>query len=387
MSLARVERSVRVRRVQAWLFRAPVTRPMVTSFARLGERTVLLVRLTDTEGHTGWGEAYCNFPPHGGEHRMALLESLFVPGLLARPVESPEAAFDAHTRATAVLALQTGETGPIAQCIAAVDIALWDLVARRAGMPLALLLAPTAANHVRAYATGLSPQGLQDALLAEAARGHAAFKLKAGFGRDVDLRAMQVARETVGDSLVAVDANQAWTLPQAIEMAEALAPDAPLWLEEPLPADAPPAAWKALQEACGIDLAAGENLYSQQAFEQMIDAGHVHYVQPDPVKWGGITGVSRVARRARDAGRVFCPHYIGSGLGWMACLHLVSAWGVPGSLVEVDPNENPLRAPLAQPLPVLSRGAFRLPPGAGLGAVPDLAAVSRYQVAAFDVGG
>ncbi len=380
---AGIDGSVRVRQVDAWLLRAPVVRPMVTSFARLAERTVLLLRLTDADGCNGWGEAYCNFPPHGGEHRLALLRTLFVPPLLEQPVESPEAAFDRLTRRTAVLAHQTGELGPIAQCIAAIDIALWDLVARRAGRPLSSLLAPAPAGRVRAYATGLSPEGLQEALRAEQALGHQAFKLKAGFGRSTDLRAMQVARETVGDALVAVDANQAWTLGQAIEMAEALAPEAPLWLEEPLRADAPASAWKALRESSGIDLAAGENLYTEQAFRELVEHGHVRYIQPDPVKWGGITGVSRIARLARDAGQVFCPHYIGSGLGWMACLHLVAAWGVAGSLVEVDPNENPLRLPLAQPFPALARGGYAVPQGAGLGAEPDLAAVAAYDVARF----
>jgi len=359
---------------------------MVTSFARLGERTVLLVRLTDTRGAVGWGEAYCNFPPHGGEHRMALLQSIFAPRLLARHVESPQAAFDDLTRKTAVLALQTGEPGPIAQCIAALDIALWDLVARRARLPLAALLSPSPSARVNGYATGLSPEGLAGSLEAEAARGHRVFKLKAGFGRETDLKAMQVARETVGDALVAVDANQAWTLPEAIEMADALAADAPLWLEEPLRADAPAAAWKALREASAIDLAAGENLYTEQAFTELIEAGHVRYIQPDPVKWGGITGVSRVARRVREAGLVFCPHYIGSGLGWTACLHLVAAFGGPGSLVEADPNENPLREPLAQPFPVLGQGAYLVPQAPGLGVTPDVAAVAQHVVGRFSMG-
>jgi L-alanine-DL-glutamate epimerase-like enolase superfamily enzyme len=374
---------VRVLQLDAWLLRAPVARPMVTSFARLGERSVLLLRVTGVDGAFGWGEAYCNFPPHGGEHRMALLQAVFAPLLLGREFASPAAAFDALTRKTAVLALQTGEPGPMAQCIAALDIALWDLVSRRAGLPLAALLSEAPRASVAAYATGLSPDGLQATLAAEAARGHRAFKLKMGFDRWVDLQAMRTARELLGDALVAVDANQAWSLPVAIEMAEALAADAPLWLEEPLPADAPAAAWKALAEACAIDLACGENLYSEQAFLDVIGAGHVRYLQPDPIKWGGITGVSRIASRAQQAGMVFCPHFIGSGLGFAACMHLVAALGGDGSMVEVDPNENPLREPLGQPCPPLVHGRYRVPAGAGLGVEPDLAAVRAHLVQHF----
>ena len=236
------------------------------------------------------------------------------------------------------------------------------------------LLSPGPAVRVAAYATGLSPERLGDALRREKASGHRAFKLKLGFGEATDLSSMRLARETVGRLPVAVDANQAWDLPQAMRMAQHLGEFEPLWLEEPIAADAPEIDWRRLRQATAIPLAAGENLYTAQALQELIDAGHVQYVQPDPVKWGGITGVRRIALKTAAAGRVFCPHFIGSGLGAAACRHLVAAVGSAQSLVEVDPNENPLRDPLALPVAELREGGYAMPDAPGLGVKPDLAA-------------
>ena len=372
--------------VTALLLRAAVVRPMVTSFATLRERTVLLVRIEDRDGACGWGEAYCNFPVHGGEHRLALLREMFAPRLLDRRPGAVADCFDEWTRETAVLALQTGEPGPIAQCIAALDMALWDLAGRRCGLPLAHLLAESRAPSVAAYATGLDPQGLPGSLLAQQALGHTAFKLKLGFGPARDAESVATARAVAPDAWLALDSNQAWDVDEARRMAHALERHDPVWLEEPLRADAPLDDWRRLAADSPIALAAGENQFTEAALCRMVDSGLFRFIQPDPVKWGGITGTARVAARARDAGVVFCPHYIGSGLGWAACLHLVAALGGAGSLVEVDPNENPLREMLAQPYPPLRAGGYAVPDGPGLGVAPDLRAAAPYLVDSFVLG-
>lgn len=381
-TLHAADESVEIARVDVYLFRARVERPMVTAFATLSERSALLVRVTSAEGDIGWGEAYCNFPHNGGEHRLRLLEGLFAPMLVGRRIAAPQDTFDELTSATATLALQTGESGPIAQCIASIDIALWDLVARRAAIPLGCLLAQTPAQQVNAYATGLSPDGLPAALAAERGKGHTAFKLKLGFGAQTDIRTVQTARNILGPAApMAVDPNQAWTLDEGIRMAEQLAPFGPLWLEEPIAADSALEEWRALCERTTIPLAAGENLYTQKAFDGLIESGLFDVLQPDPIKWGGVTGVSRVARAARAAGLAFCPHFIGTNLGAAACIHLVAALGTAGSLVEVDPNENPLRQALGQPYPRLQMGHYTVPSAPGLGVTPDLELASKFLIA------
>ena len=116
---------VRLRRVQAQVYRYPVDTPVRTSFGIMRDRPALFVRIEDEDGFTGWGEVWCNFPACGAEHRARLLDSVFAPMLEARTFAVPIEVFDDLTRRTAVLAIQAGEPGPLNQCIAGIDIALW----------------------------------------------------------------------------------------------------------------------------------------------------------------------------------------------------------------------------------------------------------------------
>ncbi|MFX5634197.1 hypothetical protein ABTE18_20235, partial [Acinetobacter baumannii] len=85
-----------------------------------------------------------NFPAVGAEHRARLVASILEPLLIARDFTGPEEAFTTLSNATAVLALQSAEPGPFAQAIAGIDIALWDLAARKAGQPLWRFINPAA---------------------------------------------------------------------------------------------------------------------------------------------------------------------------------------------------------------------------------------------------
>jgi len=172
-----------------------------------------------------------------------------------------------------------------------------------------------------------------------------------------------------------VDANQAWDLDTALAMAERLAVEAPVWLEEPLRADRPIAEWQRLAQASPVPLAAGENAIGTDAFAAIVKSGAIAVVQPDLAKWGGISGVLRVIDGIADAGLRYCPHYLGAGIGLLASAHLLAARGRPDGLLEVDSNENPLRSALCPPLARVEAGAIRLDSTPGLGVEPDLAAL------------
>src|SRR5580765_1100132 len=152
-----------IARVEAHVLRWPVRVPVRTSFGVMHDRPAVLVRVEDAEGAHGWGEAWCNFPSCGAEHRARLIETLLAPLVVGRSFRSPRAAFDELSARTAVLAIQSGEPGPIAQAIAGIDIALHDLAARRAGLPLWRHLrddagAPSAKAGVPVYASGINPE-------------------------------------------------------------------------------------------------------------------------------------------------------------------------------------------------------------------------------------
>jgi len=365
------------------VLRWPVRVPVQTSFGTMHDRPAVLVRIEDAEGAHGWGEAWCNFPACGAEHRARLIETVLAPLVVGRSFASPHAAFAEMTRQTAVLALQSGEPGPLAQAIAGVDIALHDLAARRAGMPLWRHLAGNAApdgsaalRTVAVYASGINPERPGDTVAALRRAGHTAFKLKVGFGAARDCANLAEVRAAAGaGASVMVDANQAWTLDDATAMAARLAEDGPAWLEEPLRADRPWPEWQHLAKASPIPLAAGENVIGDAAFDALIASGAIAVVQPDVAKWGGVSGLLGVAERVAAAGLRWCPHYLGAGIGLLASAHVLAARGGDAGWLEVDANENPLRTQLCAPLAHIDQGRMTLPAGAGLGAEPDLAAL------------
>ena len=369
--------ALRPRTLRALLFRCPIDTPVVTSFGVMRERPMLLVRIEDADGAVGWGEIWCNFPAVGAEHRARLVETLFAPLLENQIFDSPVEAFERLTAKTAVLALQSGEPGPLAQAIAGIDIALWDLAARRAGKPLWRLLGG-ASSQVRVYASGLNPDAPDELAAARQREGHRAFKLKVGFGAARDLGNLRALRQVLGDDVqLMVDANQAWPLDEARDMSRQMAAFGLRWLEEPLRADRPWSEWRALAAEAPMPLAAGENLAGEPAFDAAIASAALRVVQPDIGKWGGFSGGLPVARKILAAGLRYCPHWLGGGIGLLASAHLLAAAGGDGML-EVDANHNPLRALTCGPLSSVAEGMAKLPEEPGLGTPPDPRALGEF---------
>jgi len=368
--------------IEARVFRLPIANPVRTSFGVMHSRPAVLVRAVDARGREGWGEIWCNFPSVGAEHRARLVRETVAPLLVGRSFAAPDEIWRSASQALSVLAIQSGEPGPIAQCLAGVDMALWDLAARARNEPLYRYLGTTKiVARLPVYASGLNPDRPEKLATAKAREGHRAFKLKIGFGRDIDLNNLTSLRAALGeDATLMVDANQAWDLETAKAMSKAIAQFRPAWLEEPLRADAPAEHWRELARASPIPLAAGENMRGDE-FEAAVDSGWVKVLQPDLGKWGGFTGCLQVGRHALAAGVRLCPHWLGGGIGLIASFHLLAAVGGDG-LVEVDANPNALRELMAAPFPALADGQMELPQGPGLGVAPDLAALREFEVAA-----
>ena len=358
-------------KVEIKVYRAPIVQPVRTAFGIMSNRPAVIVEAVDQDGTVGYGEIWSNFPQCGAEHRARLALDMAVPLIIIKSWPSPEAVFDFLSAKLHILALQTGEPGPIAQVIAGIDTALWDLAARREDVPLWQLLEAKGHGRVPTYASGINPDGTLDQAKAAAAKGYRAFKLKIGFGQERDLSNLQSLRDHLGsDVQIMVDANQAFNLNEAIEMSALMAPYHPLWLEEPLPADSPIDDWKRLAETSSIPLAGGENLRGDCAFDDVIEAGIFAVIQPDLAKWGGISKGYQLAKRIHQGGARYCPHYLGGGIGLLASAHLLAAAGGDG-LLEIDCNLNPLREGLAKPYPPLIDGDLQLSDAPGLGVAPD----------------
>lgn len=373
-----------IARVECWVFRAPIEVPVATSFGQLDNRPAVFLRVSAADGAWGWGEVFCNFPQVGAEHRARLVDSMFAPLLVGSPSDDPAALSASLAVRTRRVAIQCGEPGPFAQVIGAVDQALWDMAARRAGVPLWKLLSSDAVgtgtphNRVCVYASGLGPEQVAQTALAKRAEGYAAFKFKVGFGPEKDRANFAAIRTGLGDdATVMVDANQAWEPETAAARIVELAPFEPTWVEEPMTADVPVAQWQTLARDCGMPLAAGENLRGMNVFREALEAGFLAFVQPDVAKWGGISGCRDVALLGQRHGAVFCPHWLGGGIGLAASLHLRAALG-PQGYAEVDANPNPLREEVFMPAP--RDGWVTLGDAPGRGVEPDLARLAHLRI-------
>jgi D-galactarolactone cycloisomerase len=370
---------ISLKKVVASVYRLPIEEPVQTSFGIMYDRPAVLIRIEDSDGVVAWGEVWCNFPTVGAEHRARLFNSVIAPILLEQSWESPSIAFNTLTSRLHILGIQCGEPGTIAQVIAGADIALWDLVGKKAAQPLWKLFGGS--SKISTYASGLSPTNPEKLAQQKWDEGFRAFKLKVGFGKERDFHNLESLRNQFGDQIkIMVDANQAWLPDNAVENINSLSALNPYWIEEPLPADSPIAIWKTLAEKIApIQLAAGENMRGTTEFNHAIDSDVFGVIQPDLGKWGGFSACIDIGHATLRRDKLFCPHWLGGGVGLLASMHLKAAVGGSG-FVEVDSNPNLLRELLAIPFPTLLNGDVILSDEPGLGIEPDLVNLQSFLV-------
>ena len=157
-----------IARLDCWVLRAPIAIPVANAFGAMTNRPAVFLRIEASDGAYGWGEVFANFPQVGAEHRARLVASIFAP-LLRGALDDPPAARTLLEARTRRMAIQCGEPGPFAQIIGATDQALWDLTARRAGVPLWKLLG--GGPRVRVYASGIGPDDVVATAMGKHAEG------------------------------------------------------------------------------------------------------------------------------------------------------------------------------------------------------------------------
>lgn len=367
---------VPVASVRCRVFRAPTSDGVAMSFAPLTHRVMVVVLVELADGRTGRGESWANYPSWAWCERVATVREGLAPLLRGRVLTTPVEVHDELVAVLGPLGRQWGAPGPVHQAVSAIDTALWDLAATAADLPLAGLLTQEPAVTLPAYGSSLGPTGVEDTARACRDRGLRAVKVKVGFGLDRDHENLQVARGVLGpDVTLFADANQAWTLDEALAAVPVLHEAGVAWLEEPLAGDDAQTLAR-LRRDGGIALATGENRYGAGAFDELVAHDAVDILQPDLSKVGGPTDYLRIAATAAGRDVVVNPHLYGGAIATLATLQVAAA--VPATtLVEWDVRDNPLRAPVDHLLG--PDGAITVPHGTGLGLDLDLAPLAHLE--------
>jgi L-alanine-DL-glutamate epimerase-like enolase superfamily enzyme len=344
-----------------------LVRPFETSYGTLEVREILVIALTDADGVTGYGEA-APLEAYDGvslervrvalERCREVLEA--TPRLPHTPAPCPEPALRE-------LLERCGRTARLPQALAAVDLALWDILARRSGQPLYRLLdgQQQASPRVAVNATVTALDRAQAAAQAAQAahEGYPCVKIKVGVGDDAGRVA--AVRAAAGPQIaLRLDANGAWRVPEAIAAIAALAPAGLELVEEPVHGAA---AMREVREHVEVRVAIDETATEPGA----IEAGAADAVRLKLSSCGGVTGLLGYAARARAAG---CELYLGSALdgplGVAAALHCAAALGARGPMPPCGLATLQLLEGMDEVLPV-RQGSIVVPEAPGLG-VPQL---------------
>jgi len=321
---------------------------------------MLLVRVETDAGITGWGEAFGHRIFHA---TRAAIDTVLGPLCVGRDPADIAALTDDLQRVLHGL----GRNGPTLYALSGIDIALWDIAGKVAGLPLYRLLGGSPRADLPAYAS-LLRYGTAAAVAhyTEQAlgRGYRHVKL-----HEITVPEVRAAREVAGPEVpIMLDTNCPWTVAEAVAMARRLAPLDLHWLEEPVWPPENLAGLAEVRARGGLPTAAGENYGTVWEFRRAFEAGALTYAQPSVTKIGGVTELRRVMTVAEAYGVDVVPHSAYFGPGLLASIHCIAA--MPrASLVErfyCDFADNPLGEAIHP-----RQGRIAVPQGPGLGVDPD----------------
>lgn len=327
---------------------------------------VALLRLETDDGLVGWGDGFC----YAGLNTMVnAIEEMVLPHVLHQRVKSP-AKFNAALQQKLHL---HGRYGLTQFALSAVDIALWDLEAKRQNKSLATLLGGQQ-TQLPAYASLVrygDPELVKKYTAQAVEEGYRTIKL-----HEITADSIRADRDAApGPIKLITDVNCNWDDQTAAELMPLMKELDLYWVEEPLYPPDSEQRLHGLQSEHGVSIASGENACTSVEFARFID--QIDFVQPSVTKVGGITEFLKVCDLARERNRLVMPHSPYFGPGYHATLQLMAA-REECELFEyffIKPE-----AFLDPSIPLPLEGLVAVPDKPGIGFEPDNEVISRYTV-------
>ncbi len=361
------------------------------------KRTTHLVEIVTDAGLTGWGE--CFGPGNVALANKAIVEQVIGPIILGRDPLDREVIWHQVYN----LLRDHGQKGMPIQALSGVDIALWDLGGKIAGLPLVKLIGGQHRDRVAVYGYGMMLK--REDTAAHVARfeeeaaairdaGFVGAKMKVGLGAADDIRLAEAVRLGVGDDFpFMVDANHCYTVSDAMRVGRALDELDAYWFEEPVaPEDHD--GYRELRSQLKTNISGGEAEFTRWGWRHLLEGRCLDIAQPEVCAVGGISEYLKVLTLAHTHFTPVVNHVWGSAKAKAANLHLLAAMPpLPGGLhprepmLEFDTTHNLFHDQLlTDPLDIQGQvrrtgGFAEVPSGSGLGVEPDRAFIDRYRVA------
>jgi galactonate dehydratase len=313
----------------------PNGRVKITGFtihkATVRWRDLVFLEVNTDAGLTGLGEATLEGRAELAEAAIRWLEE----DLVGRDPAGPEEHWN-----RAYYQLSRWRNGPAAMsALSALDIALWDIEAKRLGVPLSRLLGGRLRDSSRVYYThwGASiedhrtPEAFRDWAIETRNKHWTAVKWTlAAQGTEAEritrsCAEIEAVRKAVGDSMdLSLEAAETFSVRSAIEFAAAVAKYRPLWIEEPTLRENPVGLGEVAAKS-PVAIASGEGLFSRFEFRSLLDAKGASIIQPDVLHAGGITEIRKIAALAETYGVEVAPHQCSGPIAHVASLNAMSA--------------------------------------------------------------
>lgn len=376
----------------AWLqAEIPPEKRHTSDFGLMDTFNTGLISVETDDGLMGFGEAKVHVGSAGNyaavcavvEHELAPLllgeDSRNINGLWVRMYNGTRAHHArTHGRSFPIL----GRRGISLSAISGVDVALWDLLGKRLGVPVYQLLGGKCRERIPAYASG--GWGGVEEIAAEGRRyveaGYRAIKIRSGLNDatlGTSVERVRVLREAVGpDIKLMIDGHGTLSVPEAKRLCRKLEPYDLHWFEEPTPIDDPDG-MRQVRESTDIPIAAGESEQTRYPYRDLLAARAVDVLQPDLSICGGISEARHIASLASAYQVQLAPHVFGGAVIFAAGLHFAMA--VPNvTILEHCHGHNPLLHELAPERFSLMDGHFEVADRPGLGVTPDPARVAEF---------
>lgn len=366
---------MKITQLESQLLRLPLARPVSAprsngaTVGRIDHVFLLVVHLDTDAGHRGIGFAYTFL---GGARALQLVADEDLAPLLVGedPLDHERLAGKVYWRLQGV-----GRRGLVQQAYSAVDLALWDIKGKAAGLPLYKLLGG-ARSSAPAYGADagwlwMSPQDVVEAGRSYREQGLMGIKVRVGGDPESDAERLEYIREGLGeDCWLAVDANQRYDYATALAMGHFFEEDLGVdWFEEPISCEDVDGHVR-LSQHLEVPIALGETLYGLEEFERYLSKGAVEVVQPDVTRVGGLTNWLKVAQLTEQHHRPLAPHLMPEVAVHLAC-------GLPGVQVV---EYMPWFFPAFVDVPPLVNGQITPSSKPGLGLELSGEAVQKYGV-------